>query len=993
MVHTQHMLSTQRLPAQHSRLPFAHVVMSADEHHNTVFQAIRDGAEEYLVKPVTKKEVQNIWQYVWKRLSAAQLHVKVEPDMGFQRQSSASPDPPAASPNHQQQTAVQQLQQHVQQHAGPSSRAHHTAHAEQQQQQQQQHHAVAVGPGGSAAAPVQASTAKVSNKRTRTDKVLLSQWLQRPNRTVDPKESVWVFCEVLLLLERAREASGEAGLPAGLIRPNKLVLHASGRVSFAPSALAGVGPNGNGAGGAGDVTASSSSSLTQEQQLFQSPEEAEASVASQVGDNLANGNHADTCFAAVSDKSDVFSLGILFFDLFHCAPEGTRNKVLMDLRQRILPVVFLKQRPQEAAFALALLHPDPAARPSVGELVKGELLGGYCEMLRARHRQQEAVEQALDTQSLQYFLRTLQQRKQAEVSQVKGVIRDLDLHIEGVTSALSAVQQQVPAVDIKPSPAAAAPPPAATPSQQQQQQPVEAAQVGVASHGATHANGTDVEHVASKLADEDDDDIEEMRRERFGNKRRRVAANAGVAPAAAQAAPAAAATPAAPSNTDQANAAVPAAGSHSLPNGLGVKWGKVLDAFPELEAVFFKRKQQWDAQQQQQQQPVQRRSSPGISSSQQAAAVATAAPARPASPDSLPVFLQSFSDDLSAYTRYSKFVVRGALRASGDVLGGSAMVCGTAFDRDDEFFATAGVSKRIRIYEYARVVDGGCVPAVHYPLLEISSRSRLSCVAWSGYVKSHIASSDYEGVVQLWDANTNQELAQFEEHAKRAWSVDFSALDPSRLVSSSDDGTVRLWSINQECSVGVIDLKANVCSVQFSPDSPNLIAAGSADYKLHLYDLRNTSAPLAVAPGHAKAVSYVRFMNGHQLVSASTDNTLRLWNVPAIVSGSPDACELVFTGHTNEKNFIGLSVTSSGYIACGSETNQVFAYYKAMPMAVTNHHLNAGLGEGGTSRALEAMAEFAEGPNQFVSSVCWSKRHGTLLVANSAGHIKVLELV
>lgn len=78
MVHTQHMLSTQRLPAQHSRLPFAHVVMSADEHHNTVFQAIRDGAEEYLVKPVTKKEVQNIWQYVWKRLSAAQLHVKVE---------------------------------------------------------------------------------------------------------------------------------------------------------------------------------------------------------------------------------------------------------------------------------------------------------------------------------------------------------------------------------------------------------------------------------------------------------------------------------------------------------------------------------------------------------------------------------------------------------------------------------------------------------------------------------------------------------------------------------------------------------------------------------------------------------------------------------------------------------------------------------------------------------------------------------------------------
>lgn len=47
--------------------------MSANERKDAVFEAIRGGAEEYLVKPVTKKEVQNIWQHVWKRLSAAKL--------------------------------------------------------------------------------------------------------------------------------------------------------------------------------------------------------------------------------------------------------------------------------------------------------------------------------------------------------------------------------------------------------------------------------------------------------------------------------------------------------------------------------------------------------------------------------------------------------------------------------------------------------------------------------------------------------------------------------------------------------------------------------------------------------------------------------------------------------------------------------------------------------------------------------------------------------
>lgn len=35
----------------------------------------------------------------------------------------------------------------------------------------------------------------------------------------------------------------------------------------------------------------------------------------------------------------------------------------------------------------------------------------------------------------------------------------------------------------------------------------------------------------------------------------------------------------------------------------------------------------------------------------------------------------------------------------------------------------------------------------------------------------------------------------------------------------------------------------------------------------------------------------------------------------------------VFKGHTNEKNFVGLSVNSE-YIACGSETNEVFVYHK-----------------------------------------------------------------
>ena len=47
-------------------------------------------------------------------------------------------------------------------------------------------------------------------------------------------------------------------------------------------------------------------------------------------------------------------------------------------------------------------------------------------------------------------------------------------------------------------------------------------------------------------------------------------------------------------------------------------------------------------------------------------------------------------------------------------------MCSTAFDRDDEFFATAGVSRRIKIFSYNSALEQNS--GIHYPVLEIPSR-------------------------------------------------------------------------------------------------------------------------------------------------------------------------------------------------------------------------------------------------------------------------------
>ena len=45
---------------------------------------------------------------------------------------------------------------------------------------------------------------------------------------------------------------------------------------------------------------------------------------------------------------------------------------------------------------------------------------------------------------------------------------------------------------------------------------------------------------------------------------------------------------------------------------------------------------------------------------------------------------------------------------------------------------------------------------VHCPVVEMATRNKLSCLSWNKYSKNVIASSDYEGIVTVWDVQTRQ---------------------------------------------------------------------------------------------------------------------------------------------------------------------------------------------------------------------------------------------
>lgn len=339
--------------------------------------------------------------------------------------------------------------------------------------------------------------------------------------------------------------------------------------------------------------------------------------------------------------------------------------------------------------------------------------------------------------------------------------------------------------------------------------------------------------------------------------------------------------------------------------------------------------------------------------------------------------LGTFADNLLKFTRYSEFRPLATLSYASDIYNGSSIVSSIEFDRDCDYFAIAGVTKKIKVFEYNQVVRD--VVDIHYPVHEMTCNSKISSIAWSQYHKGMLASSDYEGTVTLWDAFAGTHTRLFQEHEKRCWSVDFNMVDPKLIASGSDDAKVKLWATNMEHSVSTLEAKANVCCVKFNPESRYHLAFGSADHCVHYYDLRNNKKALAVFKGHRKAVSYAKFVTPNEVVSASTDSQLKLWDI------SKQQCLRTFKGHMNEKNFVGLA-TNGDYVACGSENNSLYVYYKGVSKQVLTFKFD-------TIRSVLERDKKEDDVNEFVSAVCWKPDSNIVVAANSQGSIKVLELV
>lgn len=285
------------------------------------------------------------------------------------------------------------------------------------------------------------------------------------------------------------------------------------------------------------------------------------------------------------------------------------------------------------------------------------------------------------------------------------------------------------------------------------------------------------------------------------------------------------------------------------------------------------------------------------------------------------------------------------------------IVCGLEFEERGWLFAAAGVSKQVRVYSLAKLLE----EQVHEnePIRMHRLANKLSSLSWNPTKNGVVSVGDYDGVVTEIDLETGHIINESDGHSgRRVWSVSHSVLQKDMMASASEDGSIAIWDVDKEVvmrispSTDIGGSKSPITGVQMSPWDSNLVGIASASSLGYVYDIRQHNRPLKVLRGHERPVSYIKFLDQNTVVTAGIDSSLIAWD---LCNGEKIQ---VYKGHCNNKHFVGLSVRpEDGLIACGSETGEVFCYEKGHETSIAKH--------------LPRRFESSKGSNVFCSAIAW----------------------
>jgi histone-binding protein RBBP4 len=219
-------------------------------------------------------------------------------------------------------------------------------------------------------------------------------------------------------------------------------------------------------------------------------------------------------------------------------------------------------------------------------------------------------------------------------------------------------------------------------------------------------------------------------------------------------------------------------------------------------------------------------------------------------------------------------------------------------------------------------------------------------LAWSPLKDWHLLSGSDDHLICLWDLGEAASAGKKGENTVPATSIRCGHTDVVEDVawhchnqelfgSVGDDKQLLIWDLrqpNDKTSSAVKDAhKEDINCISFSKYDPFILATGSSDTTVKLWDMRNMSAELHVLEGHQQEVNQIHWapFNESILGSCGADRRLHIWDISRIgdeqsaedAEDGPPELLFIHGGHTSKVSDFSWNENDDWTVCSVSEDN------------------------------------------------------------------------
>ncbi|KAI6179456.1 putative histone-binding protein Caf1 [Aphelenchoides besseyi] len=263
--------------------------------------------------------------------------------------------------------------------------------------------------------------------------------------------------------------------------------------------------------------------------------------------------------------------------------------------------------------------------------------------------------------------------------------------------------------------------------------------------------------------------------------------------------------------------------------------------------------------------------------------------------------------------------------------------------QNPQLLATKSPSSEVYIFDYTKhpsvpPSDNSCRPQ-----LRLRGHTKEGYgLSWNGNLPGHLLSASDDTTVCLWDIQAATSNAShldaksiFTGHASVVEDVSWHVLHDSVFGSVGDDHKLMVWDTRNTAlnkPAHSIDAhSAEVNCLSFNPYSEFILATGSADKTVALWDLRNLKLKLHSFESHKDEIFQVQWSPHNEtiLASSGTDRRLHIWDLSKIgEEQSPEDAEdgppellFIHGGHTAKISDFSWNPNEPWVICSVSEDN------------------------------------------------------------------------